>query len=64
MRILKKTGFTRMQLSKTSIRQIRYGELDPRYPTISLHIVQPTRRVELIGIEPTTSALQGRRSPI
>src|ERR1700687_1280139 len=38
-------------------------ELDPRYSTVS-NIVQPTHtKVELIGIEPTASALPGRRSP-
>ncbi len=43
---------TRMQLSKTR----KNFSMRPRLP--------PRGGVELIGIEPTTSALQGRRSPI
>src|SRR5512139_3120235 len=54
---------TRMQLSKTKRRRPRSG-LDPRcVPRMHAPRIQTLDGVELIGIEPTTSALQGRRSP-
>src|SRR5262249_6721877 len=54
---------TRMRLSKNSAKQDPPRRAGSTMRNRRLRIVQPTPRVELIGIEPTTSWLQTRRSP-
>jgi hypothetical protein len=62
-RFLKIPFVTRMQLSKTSKIKSVETEIRSERSIRENHFASSSRTVELIGIEPTTSALQGRRSP-